>query len=425
MPISTAAKSGIAQLSDAVLNDADSPIIALSTSQPGLSHAFALTSGILLVLGLVGRIHASHSSLDRRKKTLGVAGDTERKPTKILSTQNTKRIVGRMLSVGLPFYASLKLGGGRSGLAMLIAGAGGLLSSNGPKGDLSRLKGWKRLITARKWTLIALVVGIIWDILGFTSRQESTAVAFGYIALALSFFVFQPPFSQSTTKSSPINAPSPISAASTSAVPATPWEHTSSATVSSSSLAQLSPLISTTQDTNLTLVTGVLSFLFAVFTSMFSASAIHSGNTLQWAWFALAIGGGAGSLVVAQPAALNKNPKFSFLIGSALSLFMPNVFSSAWTLRAFQTILLGLSYIGVQIDRSSNIFSGSSKHNHHHHVHDHDQHPGHRELNPSKLTAVLLNLSQRWPLLHSILAEKDSRRIFYFMRYLQRLPGAL
>lgn len=35
----------------------------------------------------------------------------------------------------------------------------------------------------------------------------------------------------------------------------------------------------------------------------------------------------------------------------------------------------------------------------------------------SVVTRFLLNRVQQWPLLHSILAEKDSRRIFYFMRY--------
>lgn len=336
----------------------------------------------------------------------------------MLSTQGTKRVIGRMLSVGLPFYASLQLGDGRSGLSILIACAGGLFSPNVPKEDLTRLGGWKRLITARKWTLMTLILGVILDVFGFTSREGSTALALGYVALALSFFALPPPFSQTSPKSSGINASRPTSATSTSAVPATPWEHTLSATVSPSWLAQQSPLISTIQDTNLTLVTSALSFIVAVFTSIFSSSAIHFENSLQWAWFALAIAGGACSLVFAQPTALNRNPKLGFLIGSALYLFISNVYSSSWTLCAFQAMLVGLSYFGVQIDRRTNNFSGLSKHNHHHHVQD--QHSSHRELKPSKLTTILLNLSQRWPLLHSILIEKDSRRIFYFMMYAQR-----
>ncbi len=52
--------------------------------------------------------------------------------------------------------------------------------------------------------------------------------------------------------------------------------------------------------------------------------------------------------------------------------------------------------------------------------HDHGHH-SHRRTPPaeprSRFTTILLPLVLRWPLLHTILAEKDSRRIFYFMRY--------
>lgn len=40
----------------------------------------------------------------------------------------------------------------------------------------------------------------------------------------------------------------------------------------------------------------------------------------------------------------------------------------------------------------------------------------HRADNPSRFTTFLLPTTQRHTLLHSVLIEKDSRRIFYFMR---------
>ena len=46
----------------------------------------------------------------------------------------------------------------------------------------------------------------------------------------------------------------------------------------------------------------------------------------------------------------------------------------------------------------------------------------HLREHTSPLTRYLLTKVQSWPLLHSILAEKDSRRIFYFMRYV-RIPS--
>ncbi|KAK2630469.1 hypothetical protein QTJ16_001289 [Diplocarpon rosae] len=55
----------------------------------------------------------------------------------------------------------------------------------------------------------------------------------------------------------------------------------------------------------------------------------------------------------------------------------------------------------------------------HEHEHDHHSHP-HLNVSPpeqprSKFTSLLLPLVMRWPLLHTILADKDSRRIFYFI----------
>ncbi|KAI1660695.1 cation efflux protein [Daldinia decipiens] len=46
-------------------------------------------------------------------------------------------------------------------------------------------------------------------------------------------------------------------------------------------------------------------------------------------------------------------------------------------------------------------------------IHDH-AHGGH-EATYSKFTALLLPFTSKWPLIHAIMTEKDSRRIFYFM----------
>ncbi|KAK6088717.1 cation efflux protein/zinc transporter [Seiridium cupressi] len=61
-------------------------------------------------------------------------------------------------------------------------------------------------------------------------------------------------------------------------------------------------------------------------------------------------------------------------------------------------------------------------HAHDHHGHDHGHAHGHdhghvhtHDNNYSKLTGLLLPFTSRWPLLHSVMTEKDSRRILYFM----------
>ncbi|TPX15936.1 uncharacterized protein E0L32_000270 [Thyridium curvatum] len=45
------------------------------------------------------------------------------------------------------------------------------------------------------------------------------------------------------------------------------------------------------------------------------------------------------------------------------------------------------------------------------HAHDHD----HSSIQRSSVTSFLLDYTAKWPLLHAIMTEKDSRRIFYFM----------
>jgi zinc transporter 5/7 len=52
--------------------------------------------------------------------------------------------------------------------------------------------------------------------------------------------------------------------------------------------------------------------------------------------------------------------------------------------------------------------SRSHSHSHHHHEHSAPR---------SKFTGLLLQYTPRWPLLHAVVVDKDSRRIFYFMRY--------
>jgi hypothetical protein len=49
--------------------------------------------------------------------------------------------------------------------------------------------------------------------------------------------------------------------------------------------ARLSPLISTAQDTNLTLLTGAISSILLVSTSILSSTHIHPETAFQWMWF--------------------------------------------------------------------------------------------------------------------------------------------
>ena len=80
----------------------------------------------------------------------------------------------------------------------------------------------------------------------------------------------------------------------------------------------------------------------------------------------------------------------------------------------------------IDTDLPPHNHSHHGHHGHHDH-HDHDDHDGHDHhvqspinvvtVQPrSRFTSFILPFVLRWPLLHSIMADKDSRRIFYFMR---------
>lgn len=58
----------------------------------------------------------------------------------------------------------------------------------------------------------------------------------------------------------------------------------------------------------------------------------------------------------------------------------------------------------------------------HSHSHPHDHHHHDHSAQRSKFTSLLLHYTSRWPLLHAVLTEKDSRRIFYFMRFVATRP---
>jgi zinc transporter 5/7 len=72
---------------------------------------------------------------------------------------------------------------------------------------------------------------------------------------------------------------------------------------------------------------------------------------------------------------------------------------------------------------------GAQSHTHHDHDHDHGHDHAHEHGHHShdqtavrsKFTTLLLPYTSRYPLLHAIMTDKDSRRIFYFMSYVPPL----
>lgn len=61
--------------------------------------------------------------------------------------------------------------------------------------------------------------------------------------------------------------------------------------------------------------------------------------------------------------------------------------------------------------------SEAEAHDDHDHDHNHDHGEQDHSVKRSRFTALLLPYTAGWPLLHAIMTDKDSRRIFYFIAY--------
>jgi zinc transporter 5/7 len=83
---------------------------------------------------------------------------------------------------------------------------------------------------------------------------------------------------------------------------------------------------------------------------------------------------------------------------------------------------------GYEADQApaSKIQHDHGDHDHSHHDHAHHDHATHSHSHGaaekrSRFTRMILPYTEGWTLLHSIVKEKDSRRIFYFMRCVSQI----
>lgn len=397
---------------------AGSETLISAPSSAALS-ACTLTSATLLIIGFVGRIA---TSLDRRK--LGDGEDEMVEHTRIqLNIRGASRMMGMALKIGLPFYAAANLGGQRIALIMLVALAGDLVRTEGAKTDLTRIEGWKRLLSSRKWTLAALSFQFLLDVAGVTNKGGA-AIWTGYFALALSIFALPPPSILPSIEGSMPALPKPRSSISTSALFSKRWDASANDSQMSSFDMTALPLIRTAEDAQLTLLTGTLLGLCSIFSFLLSPQGLKQMSMVHSGWVMAVSLAAALSLLIARPSTLNSKRKLGLILGYLIvAVFLKTSHDRAWTVFACEGAFIGVSWLAGSLDTRSFFSSSNSEHHSHHdHQHNHNhQHPTTKlhASKPSVLTAFLLRTFQHWPLLYSILAEKDSRRIFYFMTLVQ------
>ena len=374
----------------------------------------ALVSGMLLSVGAIGKWQGRTDTLDRRKRShssLGHRGVASKTGSNMLSLDNVRRVSRRILAVGLPFLGASTVGGPGPVLILLVASVGDLSNSEGSIGHIGRSGGWSRLLQLRKWTIVVITLQIIADLAGAIIRTAAIwPLIIGYMALAISAFVLPPPYLTPRVAASAITSPMSKSAEKTSAIQ-TPWDPPQGTIKLLTGTTAPSPLISTPKDTNLTLVAGLLTAVPCVLWLLAAFPTTTSIDILQLAAGITICALSALSFTFACPRSLMTEKK----LGSAGGLILPIVLEEmvkvqSWLMFVFQGVTAGLFWFALNIDTlaAQPVAYTASPHTHHH---------GSKVAKGphSRFTSLLLSTLRDWPLLHSILVEKDSRRIFYFM----------
>ena len=393
------------QLLKAITEDIPTPKATLSSFEPGVLSTCAITSVVLMLMGLGGRYLNTTAPPDRRKESNSTAVEKTGLNQVTLSTART--VLGRILSVALPLYAAAKLGANRVTLIMLVTLATGLITIDGKGANLTNSKNFKRLLLNQRWTLASILLQIGSDFMGLTYQSAMSSAWMGYIALGVSILALPPPFPSSKPKTCAATSVNSPSRSADSAVLARPD------TLKPTDIT-LSPLICTSEDTKLTLVAGGLLAILSIIILSISKTSAGALRSTPLAWLFLSACATVLSYTIAQPQSIRHSKGLGLVLGSLLCALLSFEFHhDSWISIAYQGVFISISFAATKQDTQSLFFDSSrSRNNDHGHHHPHAAHHDH----PSRFSEALLCLFQQWPLLHSILAEKDSRRIFYFMR---------
>ena len=358
----------------AVLGEEKSPVQGHQAS--ALVQACALTSGTLLLIGILAQIRSSDRALDRRKKSdHGVHAHASH----LMSVQSLKKIVQSILSVGLPFYAAMHLGGARVGLSMLVAFTSPLV-----------VPGTQKASSKIAFVAVQLLC-MLADMSGLTLSTSMTSLSLGHGSLLFSLLVVPP--------SLPVLSQT-----------AGDW----SGSARPSSLSSTSTLIASVGDITNTLIAGTVLATLTVTGSI--ASSVAPAVSFEAICCAtISIASAAALVFFGQPAALRTPPNIGLAIGCLVSaafsfLFSPHV----WPGAVINGGICAIAYVGA-LYQNQTVEKSHDDHDHVHTGHSHKHHHLHHgPTDVSAFTSFLLSRVSKGSLIFDVLCEKDSRRIAYF-----------
>ncbi|KAK6430314.1 putative zinc transporter msc2 [Oleoguttula sp. CCFEE 5521] len=346
---------------------------------PGVLEACTLASGSLILVGLLGKIRASERVLDRRKDAPPIPRRTGGLPSGL-----AQLVVRSAMSVSLPFYGAMKLGGARIGLILLAAIASDWTCVDGAQRQT--LHEWSRTLNAKKATVSAVISCALID-LTTSQRVASHDVLLGYLTLAVAIAVL----------------PSPLpSLASSAPMPK-----------SGGRLLAVSSLIRGPGPTNVTVIAGLMMSVITIGLSLvLSRSPSISPPAIVLS--TLAIAAMAAATIFVQPSAMRTQLKLPIALGCALVALAALMFpTSSWYMTILNTAVPLVVFAAISFDtsRANDTHAHDHAHNTHAHSHSHKAIPS---GDYSIFTKLAIARCTPGGLMHGILLEKDSRRIAYF-----------
>ncbi|KAL3464572.1 cation efflux family-domain-containing protein [Aspergillus heterothallicus] len=270
--------------------------------------------------------------------------------------------LSQVFAVGLPIYAALKVGGYLVAFATTLALGSGLptiIRGNGVSD--SKVKFSQKYLTSG----IILAV-ILLSFFGLNAQWDSNPFL-GYIALLASVFVVRPPFALA---------------------------HSSSAVSANQTPSNTDVL----RDPAVPAISGLL---LGCFTMLVTRN--FSVGFSDAVYLVATAGSFATCLTYLEMSDIRSYRKIGVAAatGSAALFCSPPVGVDIYTVYIARALLsVGSFFVCKYDDRRG-------EHGHHHH--------NHSAVDSSRATKLILRYSEPYPLLYSILKERDSRRIFYFM----------
>jgi len=296
----------------------------------------------------------------------------------------------------------MQLGGARVALALLTAVAAGLGALDRKPGKHTPWDDFRRTLRTRKITCGAVALAMVADSLAVGSASHPLG---GYSSLFMSIFLVPPPLPTAGWSLIMGSQGQTSYASEGSGRASLPKPH--------------SPLISSFEDTILTIASGLgLTVVALLYSLVSSSSPSFSHHTI--AFTTLSIASATALVFLSLPTALRSQKHVGLALGTLLvaAVHSWEQYSTSTVLWvAFPLACFGL--VGaVMYDTALPSVSAHNHgrgHSHSGHKHEHPDH--HLHGNHSRLSAFLIARATPGSIIHSILIEKDSRRIAYFGVY--------